>query len=41
MGKNFYENVKKMTFPYSYEEKWHKTFVKSNVNCQILKFGDQ
>jgi len=35
------ENVKKITFPYSYEEKWHETFVKSNVNRQILKLCDQ
>ena len=23
------------------EKKWHETFVKSNVSCQILKFSDQ
>ena len=30
-----------MTSPCSYEGKWHETFVKSNVNHQILKFSDQ
>ena len=30
-----------MTFPHFYEKKWHETFFKSNVSCQILKFSDQ